>query len=434
MGGVGQRIKELRKASKLTQQELAEGVVTRSYISQIEKGLIQPSYDTLEKLARRLNVTVEEFFKEPENMALVVTDWKKFIRVAEGQAESGLYEQAQRTLDNSNIESNNELNDFDLGVLAWVRGKLAEVHGLHEEAERCYRDSLDHLHSYMYVKERVRSLDSLAYVYWRSDRNEEALETLNDAYSILLQHQIGGLHRISVLVNAGVVYARLGEWHAAMRFLQEADEVNQSLKTQFKTGHIFMTLGICYMRTKKFDAAEALYLRAIHYYEFTADPVNKAGSYANLGLLYIETERYAEAVEAIQNCLRLYEQQDNRPMIINALSGLAKTYFLQDEAPHAAAICRRILDLDSADSKYTGLAYEILGDIAKANADSASAIDQYLRAHDHLQKAREENNRVLRKIADLYTALGRYTDATRYFQLIASDEIKPTPVGHTADE
>lgn len=191
MGGVGQRIKELRKAAQMTQQELAEGVVTRSYISQIEKGLIQPSYDTLEKLSRKLDCTVEDFFKEPENTALRVAEWKKYIRFAEGQAESGQCDQARRTLESCNLDANGEqeLNDHDLGLLYWVRGKLAEVRFQHDEARTFYEVSLHHLQSYMYVKERVRTMDSLAYVHLQEERNMEALQTLNDANEILLQNQ-----------------------------------------------------------------------------------------------------------------------------------------------------------------------------------------------------------------------------------------------------
>ncbi|MGR5878339.1 helix-turn-helix domain-containing protein [Bacillus pacificus] len=36
---LGQRIKELRKQKKLTQEKLADGIITRSYLSQIEKGI-----------------------------------------------------------------------------------------------------------------------------------------------------------------------------------------------------------------------------------------------------------------------------------------------------------------------------------------------------------------------------------------------------------
>jgi len=417
MGGVGQRIKELRKASKLTQQELAEGVVTRSYISQIEKGLIQPSYDTLEKLAKRLNVTVEEFFKEPENMALVVTDWKKYIRVAEGQAESGLYDQAQRTLDNSNIEQNNELNDFDLGILAWVRGKLAEVKSEWGVAERFYKNSLEHLQSYMYVKERVRSMDSLAYIYWTKGRNEEALAVLNEAYSVLLQHQIGGLHRISVLVNSGIAYARLGEYHSAMRFLREADEINASLDADYKAGHILLTLGICYMQTEKYEEAEALYRRSIVYYQYKEDQENIAGTYCNLGILAQLQDNHQDAIDNLITSISFYEAASNRMRVANVRSGLAQSYHLNGEDEEARKVCRLLLDTAAEAPKYAGIAYEVLGDIARNNGDHVGVVEQYTKAQALFEQsgAEKEATRVLRKLGNLHYQIGNHAQSAYAF-------------------
>ncbi|WP_368896491.1 helix-turn-helix domain-containing protein, partial [Priestia megaterium] len=80
---LGQRIKELRKESRLTQQDLSEGIITRSYLSQIEKGLVQPSFDVLEKLSEKLDCTVDDFFKTIENKDLLLSQVKKEIKTAE---------------------------------------------------------------------------------------------------------------------------------------------------------------------------------------------------------------------------------------------------------------------------------------------------------------------------------------------------------------
>ena len=60
---LGNRIRELRKARKLTQEQLAElvGIGTPN-ISYIETGRFAPSADTLEKLADVLQVPPYEFY------------------------------------------------------------------------------------------------------------------------------------------------------------------------------------------------------------------------------------------------------------------------------------------------------------------------------------------------------------------------------------
>lgn len=60
---VGKRIREFRRDSKMTQQRLAEQA-ERSVdaISAIERGLALPNFETLQKLARVLEVPLGDFF------------------------------------------------------------------------------------------------------------------------------------------------------------------------------------------------------------------------------------------------------------------------------------------------------------------------------------------------------------------------------------
>ena len=59
-GAIGDRIKELRKESGMTQKELANAMgVTASMIGQYETGIRTPKYETLERIARSLSVSTE---------------------------------------------------------------------------------------------------------------------------------------------------------------------------------------------------------------------------------------------------------------------------------------------------------------------------------------------------------------------------------------
>lgn len=62
---IGSNIKKYRKLKSLTQKELAEKVsISRSFMSQIEKGISNPSDENLIKIADVLGVTVNELEKE----------------------------------------------------------------------------------------------------------------------------------------------------------------------------------------------------------------------------------------------------------------------------------------------------------------------------------------------------------------------------------
>lgn len=60
---LGLKIKELRRARKLTQSELAEKIdVDSKYLSRIETGLSSPSLNTLEKIAVVLQIDIAQLF------------------------------------------------------------------------------------------------------------------------------------------------------------------------------------------------------------------------------------------------------------------------------------------------------------------------------------------------------------------------------------
>lgn len=61
---LGQRIKELRKSKKITQEELAEKIgIGTSNISYIENGKYAPSIENFEKIAEVLEVEPCELYK-----------------------------------------------------------------------------------------------------------------------------------------------------------------------------------------------------------------------------------------------------------------------------------------------------------------------------------------------------------------------------------
>jgi len=67
MSGLTNRLKELRKAKKLTQAELAEAInVSRKTINTIENRVFIPSTLLALKLAQTLETTVEDIFQLPE--------------------------------------------------------------------------------------------------------------------------------------------------------------------------------------------------------------------------------------------------------------------------------------------------------------------------------------------------------------------------------
>ena len=73
---IGDRLKELRESKKLSQGDIEKRTgLLRCYISRVENGHTVPSVETLEKMARALEVPMYQLFHEGE-AAQSVRSWK----------------------------------------------------------------------------------------------------------------------------------------------------------------------------------------------------------------------------------------------------------------------------------------------------------------------------------------------------------------------
>ncbi|MGZ3513899.1 MAG: helix-turn-helix domain-containing protein [Thermodesulfobacteriota bacterium] len=69
---IGERIKNLRQLSNLTQEELAERAnLTKGFISQIERDLTSISLDSLAQILDALDENISDFFKEASQEKII---------------------------------------------------------------------------------------------------------------------------------------------------------------------------------------------------------------------------------------------------------------------------------------------------------------------------------------------------------------------------
>jgi transcriptional regulator with XRE-family HTH domain len=59
----GQRMREIRMERRMTQERFAEKLdISVDFLSLIERGMNAPSFETLDKIAKRLRIPVAELF------------------------------------------------------------------------------------------------------------------------------------------------------------------------------------------------------------------------------------------------------------------------------------------------------------------------------------------------------------------------------------
>ena len=67
MLNIGAKIKELRKARKMTLADVAGDRITKGMLSLIENGKAQPSMESLQHIAKQLNIDVAELMQNGDS-------------------------------------------------------------------------------------------------------------------------------------------------------------------------------------------------------------------------------------------------------------------------------------------------------------------------------------------------------------------------------
>lgn len=101
---ISKRIRELRKAMKLTQSQFAEMVnLSEDSIGKIERGVSVPTIDTLNKIAEGLKITLSEVLEETlqkvKSQNQAIADFIKYLKTKSNEDVRLIHEVAIKVLE-----------------------------------------------------------------------------------------------------------------------------------------------------------------------------------------------------------------------------------------------------------------------------------------------------------------------------------------------
>lgn len=403
MNTVGMKLRQLRKKQKLTQSELAIGIVNRSYISQLEKGMVQPSYKLLLKFSERLKCDIHDFFEE-EDKSLLSFDIKKALSSLEYAVINDDFANAVEHLNDleKNLES---LNQNDLAVYYFCQGRILQRVKLQiEEAIAAYEKSYELFCILQYCEERLRTSNYLTALLINQDQLSKAFSYLNEAYDDSIAFKASGVEKISLLNNLGLAHAKKGEFYSAIRFLKQALAISSKTSIYYQTGVVYMVLGLCYRRMKEYENASAAYAKALLFFEGTDDQLNLAGTYTNLGILSRYLLDADSAMSYLQSAHEIYKQEDDVKGILNTLYELAVTYYEAGQDDEVLRLYETFLEVylsDFSDFKFKFL--HLIGDLHHRKNHQEEALKFYYEILNHSVLVGDSSivKEVMKKIAEI---------------------------------
>jgi tetratricopeptide (TPR) repeat protein len=282
---LGDRLRQLRAASGLTQSELAGDRFSKEYVSQIERGKTRPTKETVEWLAARLGVD-PSFLQNG-----ISTDERSRIETllarAEALVDSGREDEAIEVIEDSKT-----------AVLA-TRSPALELRLLMVEGTA------------RHISGQVR----------------EAIAVLSRARELAESPEFTDIDRADVLFRLGVCRYKLSSIATAVALLDQALELadRSDLPSDLLRAKILHWRSRCRRRQRDFAAASEDVERALELAEGLEDRRVTANVYFQASLIAEREGRWVRARTYAENAKAIYEELEARAdvgRLLNNLGGL----------------------------------------------------------------------------------------------------------------
>lgn len=422
MSNIGNKLKEIRKQKKLTQAELAEGLINRSYISQIEKGTVTPSYKTMLLIAERLDTDISYFLNDQELNLLSLTEIQKNLKNAQVYLELNEIRKAEKLIyEVKEVKEKffSKLSLDEQGIYYLLLGEISLFKEEWEDSILFLSKSIEYFERSGNEKNQIKSLNNLSKVNMSLSKIHDALEYLNRASDLLIANQIVDTLRIEVLLNMSICHGRINEFYSAIRLCKEAHYINTKTKKNYKSGEIFMTLGICYKKIGNLDQAKEFYLKAEQFFEVFELNFNKAGTLLNLSILSRETKEYDSAIKYIQAAKILFENLKDNYQVYNCEIEHIKMHIALQNYKDAKKMALEIKDSLPEKFKYLKKqVIEILCEICIEKEEFNQALS-YIEEANKIDIENLETNLIIKK-AQIHLRLGDFEIAAKLFDSYCS--------------
>lgn len=268
---LGGKIREARRTLGMTQQDLAGDEFSKSFISQLERDMVNPSLNSLKTLARRLNQPLSELLEDTEPRP-ASEDW---CELAEALLWYRMPEQASDCLEKASLSA--DLRDGADGscrtgsedASARQRARTGRLSGLVKlqsgmslEAMEEFKRALVHASGGEQTQELVKLLCLLGDAYLEGSLYLRAARCFEDALKNAPSEPTDACWRPYVLLRLARLHSLMNDEKESARLRREAEDLCGEIKDIKSLGRRYLQLALSVAEAGKLHEAAGWARRA----------------------------------------------------------------------------------------------------------------------------------------------------------------------------
>ncbi|MBE4909479.1 helix-turn-helix transcriptional regulator [Bacillus luteolus] len=292
---IGNRLRFYRIQQNMTQEDLASGIISISYLSKIENNQTSASVEVLEMLCKRLGIKLIE--ENEYSLLKDLHDWYYQIINRNKEEVARRYEKYVDV-----IQSTNDSSAYIHFVLFELRYFLLQrdLEKAEEQLNKInlFKDIFDDQMDYFYSK-------FVGLYHYMKNRFSTAKDFYKLAERILNKSiHIERWEEADLYYSIGLTYSQLGKMSLSNNYTHLALAIYQSRYDLKRSAECHVLLGICYLRTEEYELSEENYLLANKVAESMNDSNLRGIIYHNLGYLYSLQGKHHQAIAEYQKSLK----------------------------------------------------------------------------------------------------------------------------------
>ncbi|MEX0850895.1 MAG: tetratricopeptide repeat protein [Gaiellaceae bacterium] len=342
---LGGRVRSLRMAAGLTQNELAEGRFSKEYISQIERGKTRPTDTTIAWLAARLGV--DPAFLSDGVSTEERTKVETMLARAEALSEAHLYAEAIEAFrEVEPLVDGTSAPALDFRMLmgeAWSLQQHGEVNPAIERLQRA-RDLAEG--AQFSDVERADVLFRLAVCRYKLSSIGTAVALFSEALALAERSGLPcDLLRADILGWRSRCHRLQRDYVAAHEDVERALELAQDLGDRRAIANTYFQASLIAQRQGHWVLSRSYAQRAKDLYQELNDERNVGRLLLALGGLTLLLGDEEQAVEHLKASFSRALESDSPPDAAQALQGLARVHLNRGEYDEADELARKGLAL-----------------------------------------------------------------------------------------